>query len=69
MKQNDILESLRVNLLNIFYLFQAQENIDPSWVRVWLLDMAIAGNGRIAVLMAAHNPNISQDLHYAIGTI
>ena len=47
--------------------FQAQENIDPSWVRVWLLDMALAGNGKVAVLMAAHNPNISQQLHYAIG--
>ena len=49
--------------------FQAQENVDPSWVRIWLLDMALAGNGKVAILMAAHNPNISQQLHYAIGII
>ena len=48
--------------------FQAQDNVDPSWVRVWLLDMALAGDGKVAILMAAHNPNISQQLHYAIGT-
>ena len=47
----------------------AQENVDPSWVRVWLMDMALAGNGKVAVLMAAHNPNISQELHYAIGIL
>ena len=47
----------------------AQENVDPSWVRVRLLDMALAGNGKVAVLMAAHNPNISQELHYAIGIL
>ena len=56
--------------LNIItFHFQAQENVDPSWVRIWLLDMALAGNGKVAILMAAHNPNISQQLHYAIGII
>ena len=43
--------------------------MDPGWVRVWLLDMALAGDGKVAVLMAAYNQNISQQIHYAIGTI
>ena len=43
--------------------------MDPGWVRVWLLDMALAGDGKVAVLMAAYNPNISQQIHYAIGTL
>ena len=41
--------------------------MDPDWVRVWLLDMAFAGHDKISVLMAGHNPNISDELHYAIG--
>ena len=60
------LEKTRVQS-RLIKLFQAQENVDPSWVRVWLLDMSLAGDGKVAVLMAAHNPNISTQLHYAIG--
>lgn len=43
------------------------ENPDPAWIKVWLLDMQLVGNDSIAVLMAANNPHISQQLHYAIG--
>ena len=53
----------------MYTLFKAQENVDPSWVRVWLLDMALAGDGKVSVLMAAHNPNISQQVHFAIGMV
>lgn len=44
-----------------------QENPDPDWIRAWLLDMQLIGQDSIAVLMAAHNPHISQQLHYAVG--
>jgi len=43
--------------------------VDPDWVRVWLLDMQRQGNTKVSILMAAHNPNISDELHYAIGTV
>ena len=31
--------------------------------------MALAGDGKVSVLMAAHNPNISQQVHFAIGMV
>ena len=47
-------------------LFQGSESADPSWIRVFLLDMQLTDKG-VMVLMAAFNPNISQQLHYALG--
>ena len=44
-----------------------QENPDPAWIKTWLLDMQLVGQDSIAVLMAAYNPHISQQLHYAVG--
>ncbi len=46
-----------------------QENPDPAWIRVWLLDMQLVGQDSVAVLMAAHNPHITQQLHYAVGLL
>lgn len=43
------------------------ENPDPDWIRVFLLDVQLVGQDSVAVLMAAHNPHISQQLHYAVG--
>ena len=45
----------------------SNENPDPAWIKVWLLDMQLVGKESIAVLMAGNNPHISQQLHYAIG--
>jgi hypothetical protein len=45
---------------------QGAKNSDPSWIRVFLLDMQFTDQG-VMVLMAALNPNISQQLHYALG--
>ena len=45
------------------------ENPDPSWIKVWLLDMQMVQQDSVAVLMAAYNPHISQQLHYGIGVL
>jgi len=50
------------------FFFQGAENADPSWIRVFLLDMQLSESG-VVVLMAAINPNISQQLHYALGRL
>ena len=42
------------------------EIADPTWIKVFVLDMQLSDKG-VVVLMAALNPNISQDLHYALG--
>ena len=46
-----------------------KENPDPSWIKVWLLDMQMVNQDSVAVLMAGYNPRISQQLHYAIGVL
>lgn len=47
----------------------ANQSADPSWIKVWLLDMQLTNEGCISVLMAAYNPRISQQIHYAIGML
>ncbi|XP_050036430.1 nuclear pore complex protein Nup133 [Dermacentor andersoni] len=43
-------------------------NTLPRHLKAWCIDMQLSANG-VAVLMAALNPQVSQQLHYAIGTV
>lgn len=44
------------------------ENTSPRHLKAWCIDMQPATNG-VVVLMAALNPQVSQQLYYAFGTV
>lgn len=45
-----------------------RENTFPRHLKAWCIDMQLSSNG-VAVLMAALNAQVSQQLYYAIGTV
>ncbi|CAN7937670.1 unnamed protein product [Ixodes hexagonus] len=45
-----------------------RENTFPRHLKAWCIDMQLTANG-VTVLMAALNPQVSQQLHFALGTV
>ncbi|KAK8778108.1 hypothetical protein V5799_020551 [Amblyomma americanum] len=45
-----------------------RSNTFPMHLKAWCIDMQLSTNG-VAILMAALNPQVSQRLYYAIGTV
>ncbi len=50
-------------------LSPCQEKANPTWLKVWLLDMQSSSphGGAVTVLMAAVNPQASNQMRYALG--